>query len=76
MKAIFDNYPEDTLQATRSVKTYRKFRLFWFAMTTILVYVWARAYFYDKSHQNNCFVEVTETGEVKMLHPSDFNSQN
>ena len=75
-KAMFDNYAEHTLKASREVRFYKRLKTFWLLLTTVLVYVWARAYFYDKSYRNNCQVEVTEAGEVVPLIPDDYQVAN
>ena len=55
-KAMIDNYADHTLKAAREVRFYKRIKTFWFLITTTLVYVWTRAYFYDKSYRNNCQV--------------------
>ena len=55
---MFDNYAEETLKAANEVGLYKKLKIAWFVLTTILVYVWCRALFYDRSHANICQVQV------------------
>lgn len=53
-KAMFDNYAEHTLKAVNEVRFYKRLKSFWFLTTTVLCYVWIRAYFFDKSYRNDC----------------------
>lgn len=53
-RAMFDNYANDTLRANKQVKFYKRLKNYWFLITTVFVYVWGRALFYDKSYSNNC----------------------
>ena len=71
-KAMFDNYAEHTLKAAREVRFYKRLKTFWFLITTTLVYVWTRAYLYDKSYSNNCQVMLEKNGEIVPLLPDDF----
>ena len=72
-QAMFDNYASETLRATKQVKFYKRLKQYWFLCTTVLVYVWARALFYDKSYANNCQVKVGLDGAVTMLELDEYN---